>query len=322
VEKQLRARGYQTERVAPGSGKAGKAGEIENPLCLLRVEGAILVSDNLEADPGQNYNVTGDLNAVSFEQVLEVGLLVRQEVEVARVICFGNPLVGIDRLLSLVEEKEGRLCGVSSTRSGAYGEGYRCVHLGRGANPSQQVPALLAEQGVPVVLLGKVADVVENKQGKSVSGVDLEEALALTLETFETLDQGFICVNVQATDLAGHMRNPLQYAEALKRSDPWIGRLTERLRDDDLLVVMADHGNDPCIGHSRHTREKVPILAHSPKFEKKLPRNSLCLLGERPTLSDVGITVTSHFGARPPENQGACPLDPLAFGGPFTPRLR
>ena len=268
---------------------------------LLVVDGALTVGDNIEADPGQNYNVTAALDKMPFDKVLEIGRLVRDVVKVSRVICFGCPGIGMDRILEAVEEKEGTYIGVNAPRSGVYREGYQCVHLGYGVNPSVQVPALLAERGVPVILFGKVADIVENPRGKSVSWVDTEEVLSMTLGAFEALsfsaEGGFICTNVQETDLAGHSQDPGRYALLLEKADLWIGRLMERMDDGDVLLVMADHGNDPCVGHSRHTREKVPILVYS-----RSPALIGIDLGERATLSDVGATVAACFGARPPEN--------------------
>ena len=69
----------------------------------------------------------------------------------------------------------------------------------------------------------------------------------------------------------------------------------KELQEEDILLVMADHGNDPTIGHSRHTREMVPLLVYGPKVKK-------VSLGIRNTLSDVGATVADYFGITCPEN--------------------
>ena len=67
------------------------------------------------------------------------------------------------------------------------------------------------------------------------------------------------------------------------------------LTDDDILLVMADHGNDPDIGHNKHTRENVPLLV----YKKGLTGVNL---GLRSSLSDVGATVCDYFGVRAPQN--------------------
>lgn len=268
-----------------------------NNLCLLLVDGALTVGDNIEADLGQNYNITAALDQISFTQVLEIGRKVRSVVEVSRVICFGCPGIGMKNILDAIEEKPGGFLGVNAPKSGVYREGYQCVHLGYGVDPAVQIPTLLAQKGIPVMLLGKVADIVENSKGISIPCVDTQEVLTMTYAAFQALSfsGGFICTNVQETDLAGHSQKPEWYVSLLEKADFWVGKIVETMRPGDVFLVMADHGNDPCIGHSRHTREKVPLLVTSPGF------NGITL-GERTTLSDVGATVAACFGAALPEN--------------------
>lgn len=282
VAGELRKAGHKVEYRGLGSGPS-----------LLIVDDSVTVADNLEADPGQNYNVMGALDRISFEAVLSIGRVVRSCVEVSRVICFGNPAVGFDRIMAAMEGRD-EYIGVSSPRSGVYREGYLCIHMGYGVDPSVQVPSLLAERGVPVLLFGKVADIVENPRGRSVSWVDTAEVLCMTFGAFEALEQGFICTNVQGTDLAGHRQDADDYASELRTADLWIDRIMQRMEKGDVLLVMADHGNDPSSG-SHHTREKVPMLMYSPGL-------GATELGERNTLSDAGASVASYFGARPPEN--------------------
>ena len=84
-------------------------------------------------------------------------------------------------------------------------------------------------------------------------------------------------------------------AEILRVADGSIGKIANSLRPEDVLVVMADHGNDPTIGHPHHTRERVPLLiAHN-----GAPVGSI---GARKTLSDVGATACEYFDAGKPQN--------------------
>ena len=76
-------------------------------------------------------------------------------------------------------------------------------------------------------------------------------------------------MNIQETDLAGHAEDTEKYADRLEVSDRRIGELLLEMREGDLLIVMADHGNDPTIGHSNHTRERVPLLIYSPGVQGK-----------------------------------------------------
>ncbi len=291
---------HDLPRVAQGLRAAGH--HVETRTCgkaaLLLIDHCLTVGDNIEADLGQAYNVTAALDNVAFAQVLAVARQVRAVGKVSRVIAFGGQDVNIAQILAAAEHKtlEGEeYYGVNAPRSGVYNTGYQCIHLGYGVNPAVQLPGLLAEHGIPVVLLGKVADIVENPQGRSCSIVDTTQVLQTTLDCFAELEQGFICTNVQETDLCGHRMDIAAYADRLRVADEYLAQLVQALRDDDVLLVMADHGNDPCIGHSRHTRERVPLLLAGnvrPNFH----------LGLRTTLSDVGATIAEYFGTRPPEH--------------------
>lgn len=264
-------------------------------LKLLLVNGAITVADNIEADLGLIYNVTGALDQAPFAEVLAVGRLVRSVVPVSRVIALGGEGISTADLLGALEEKDGKFIGVNCPRSGVYRQGYRVIHMGYGTDPERQVPTLLGRCGIQVTLLGKVADIVENPYGTSRSCVDTAAVLDLTLTRLRAVREGFIATNVQETDLAGHAENAEAYAGKLVIADEYLGKIMAELADDDVLLVMADHGNDPTIGHSHHTREKVPLLACGPKVPPGY-------FGHRATLSDVGATVAEYFGCPAPEN--------------------
>ena len=116
-----------------------------------------------------------------------------------------------------------------------------------------------------------------------------------TIEELDRMEQGFLCTNIQETDLAGHAQNSERYLEILKIADNGIGELLKHLKQEDILIIMADHGNDPDIGCSRHTRENVPLLFVKEGIEGKN-------LGTRETLSDVGASVCDYFGVESPQN--------------------
>ena len=149
--------------------------------------------------------------------------------------------------------------------------------------------------GIPVTLIGKVADIVANDGGTSISCVPTKECLRLTIGEATKLQKGFICTNVQETDLAGHSQSSRTYREILEEADAGIGDLLPLLKEEDVLVIMADHGNDPDIGHSKHTRECVPLLLYRKGME---PRT----IGKRKSLSDVGASVCDYFQVEAPQN--------------------
>lgn len=264
-------------------------------LKFLLVNGCVTVADNLEADPGQIYNLTAPLDIIPYSEVLKIGKVVRKVVEVSRVIPFGGEGVTVEDILNAVEEKDGRFIGINAPKSGVYNKGYQVIHLGYGIDPEVQIPTILGDSGIKVTLLGKVADIVSNEYGKSVPCVDTAEVMELTVKEAASTGYGFICTNVQETDLAGHAEDHEKYAEKLRIADKYIGDLMDILEGDDILIVMADHGNDPTIGHSHHTRENVPLLIYKGGVKGRY-------IGHRDTLSDVGATAAEYFGVKMPEN--------------------
>lgn len=255
----------------------------------------VTVADNLEADLGTTYNVTAPLDLIPFEKECEIAGLAREVVTVGRVVVFGGTGNTMDDLYAAEEVREGRFIGVVSAKSRSYEQGYQCRHLGYGVDPNVQAPTILTRAGVPVTLIGKVADIVANDGGESISCVPTPECMELTFQAVQRMEAGFICTNVQETDLAGHSQDATAYRRRLEEADAGLARILPLLTENDILLVQADHGNDPSIGHSRHTRENVPLLV----YRKGLHGVKL---GVRSTMSDVGATVCAFFGAGRPQN--------------------
>lgn len=263
---------------------------------VLAVNESVIVGDNLETDLGQVFNVSGCLDVISFDEIVNIGQVVRSVVKVSRVIALGGEQVSFDQLLQAQSAKmDGVYVGIDTPKSGLYNTGYRVTHLGYGVNAAVQVPTILGRNNIAVSLIGKVGDIVENRIGSNLPGVETEILFELLLSEVKRIPHGFICLNIQETDLAGHAQNTERYADRLNVSDLYIGKLMDQLGADDILIVTADHGNDPTIGHSHHTREKVPVLVyHEPMQE--------CNLGCMQTLSDIGATVADYFNVELPEN--------------------
>lgn len=283
VEKALKDKGYRVERVEQEGSE------------MLLVNDAVTVADNIETDPGQAYNVTSALDKIDFKKVVDIGKTVRKEVEVSRVITFGGENVTKQDILDAIEVNDNGYIGVNAPQSGVYDKGYQCVHLGYGIDPEVQAPTILGKAGKKVVLIGKVQDIVFNDYGKSIPGVDTAYVLQQTLSELDQLDQGFICTNVQETDLSGHGENVDRYAEKLQVADEYLGDIMKRIHGDDILIVMADHGNDPTSGDSKHTREMVPMLIYKEGLAD-------ARIGIRKSLSDIGATVLDYFQEKKPEN--------------------
>ncbi|MNO39201.1 Phosphopentomutase [compost metagenome] len=263
---------------------------------VLAVNESVIVGDNLETDLGQVYNVSGCLDMISFDEIVRIGQVVRSTVKVSRVIALGGEQVSFDQLLQAQSAKKDDIyVGIDTPQSGLYNSGYRVTHLGYGVNAAVQVPSILGRNNIAVSLIGKVGDIVENRNGTNLPGVETEQLFELLLSEVKRIRHGFICLNIQETDLAGHAQNTLRYADRLQVSDLYLGKLMDQLEADDVLIVTADHGNDPTIGHSHHTREKVPVLVyHQPMREY--------YLGRMQTLSDIGATAADYFNVELPEN--------------------
>ena len=302
IEAALLAKEYRVERIT------------QQGLDLLVVEQGVVIGDNLEADLGQVYNLTCNFNIVSFAKLLEIAAIVRANNPVSRNIAFGGDIHFADdphsmqRVFDAIEVKtnkdgEAAYIGVNAPDSGAYDKGFQVAHLGFGVDAKTQVPWLLHQQNIKTWLYGKVADIVQNPHGQSyLSIVDTDEVFRLLNQDLDQHTEGFFCANVQETDLSGHQQDPKQYWRVLERADVGLSQVMAKMNSDDVLVVMADHGNDPFIGHTKHTREQVPLLVYQ---KGKTGIN----IGQRTTLSDVGASACAFFNAPSPEN--GTPIIPL-----------
>ena len=122
------------------------------------------------------------------------------------------------------------------------------------------------------------------------------EGMERTLEWMDRDFEGLCFVNLVDFDAKwGHRRNPKGYGRELERFDVKLGELLPYLRDDDLVMISADHGNDPTWTGSDHTRELVPLILYSPSFKGS------GLLREGDTFSDIGATIAENFDVEMPE---------------------
>ena len=104
----------------------------------------------------------------------------------------------------------------------------------------------------------------------------------------------------------GHRRNPEGYAAEIEKFDVKLGELMDVLKEDDLVIITADHGNDPTYTGTDHTRERVPFLAYSPSLQ------GAGELEEADTFAVIGATILDNFGLQMPEGTiGTSILDKL-----------
>jgi phosphopentomutase len=165
--------------------------------------------------------------------------------------------------------------------------------------PKGTVLDLLADAGVRTVGVGKIPDIYDNHGiAEPVHTEGNADGLRKTVDILRRLDRGFLFVNLVDTDmLYGHRRDPAGYAGALREIDAALPRIADVLRPEDVLVLTADHGNDPTFAGTDHTREYVPLVAYTPA------RNRGVDLGVRDSFCDLGATVADAFGVRAPRGK-------------------
>ena len=166
----------------------------------------------------------------------------------------------------------------------------------------------LKDAGYDVISVGKINDIFvgegiteSNHSDSSVHG--MQQTIDIAKRDFK----GLCFTNLVDFDaLWGHRRNPVGYGEEIEKFDKKLGELLPLLGEDDLLMITADHGNDPTYTGTDHTREKVPFLAYSPsmKGQGELP--------EAETFAVIGGTILDNFGLKKEENMiGASVLEKL-----------
>ena len=150
----------------------------------------------------------------------------------------------------------------------------------------------LAEHGVPVYSVGKIFDVFLGRGiVESLKTKNNADGMAKTVDAMAECESGLIFVNLVDFDQQyGHRNDIAGYGAALEEFDRWLPQFRAALRPDDLAILTADHGCDPTVPGTDHTREYVPLLAFGPRAKRG--EN----LGLRASLSDIGQTIAANFG--------------------------
>ncbi|WP_456279377.1 phosphopentomutase [Bacillus sp. AK128] len=156
----------------------------------------------------------------------------------------------------------------------------------------------LADHQFDVIAIGKISDIYDGEGVtqtlRTKSNMDGMDQLVQTLQADFT---GLSFLNLVDFDaLFGHRRDPEGYGQALEEYDARLPEVFNYLKEDDLLIITADHGNDPTHPGTDHTREYVPLLVYSPSF------NQTGELPIRMTFADVGATISDNFQVPMPEH--------------------
>jgi phosphopentomutase len=154
----------------------------------------------------------------------------------------------------------------------------------------------LKDSGYDVIAIGKISDIYDGEGvTKSLRTVSNMDGMDKLLETFDMEFTGLSFVNLVDFDaLFGHRRDPIGYGKALEEFDERLPEVFAKMKEDDLLMITADHGNDPVHAGTDHTREYVPLLVYSKQISegKELP--------VRTTFADLGATVAENFKVKVP----------------------
>jgi len=276
IEQRLLEAGYRVQRPLLGAD-------------LLLVEEALVIGDNLEADPGLNINLTVATDIIDFAEALRIGQIVRQCVRVSRVIVFGGPGIDVDHILSHAHQRPDGQIGIDSPAVGVYNENLLVQHLGYGVAPHQQAASIIAQAGLPVTLIGKMADLIGCAGASKDSLVPTAAVMQAVLAAFRAAQEGLVAATVQETDLAGHAGDASRFGALLEVVDRGLAELLVEIDEADVLIICADHGNDPFIHPGQHTREQVPLLLYQ-------KGQYAAHLGVRRTLADIGATLSHYFG--------------------------
>jgi len=172
--------------------------------------------------------------------------------------------------------------------------------------PRDTLLDLLTRQGIPVVSIGKVRDLFAGRGiARAIPTKSDSEGVDRLIDIIRSDGSGLVFINLVDFDtLYGHRNDVEGYANNLERFDERLGHVLPALRESDLLIITADHGNDPTTPSTDHSREHVPILVAGSRVRAGVS------LGTRSTFADLGQTLAANFG-----------VGPLAFGTSFLEEI-
>ena len=160
--------------------------------------------------------------------------------------------------------------------------------------PSENLLPLLKAKGFDVVCIGKIASIYDGLGvTEDLTAKNNEQTVDQTIKAFHADSHGLIFSNLVDFDmLYGHRRDTEGYAAALERFDARLPEIIDAMSEDDLLMMTADHGNDPTKDGSDHTREYAPLLVYGRSAKAGVD------LGTRESLADIGQSIAENFGVR------------------------
>lgn len=156
---------------------------------------------------------------------------------------------------------------------------------------SRTILQILMEQGWPTVAIGKIDDLYAHAGiQKTIKTKNNQQVMQAILKELNETRAGLIMANLVDFDMLwGHRNDPEGFYRGLREFDGWLPELEKALEKDDLVCIIADHGNDPTTPSTDHSREYVPLLVFGPRFKQNVD------LGTRETFADVQATLSEFF---------------------------
>lgn len=155
----------------------------------------------------------------------------------------------------------------------------------------------LKDSGIDVIAIGKISDIYDGEGvTKSLRTISNQDGMDKLIDTLSLEFTGLSFLNLVDFDsLYGHRRDPIGYGKALEEFDARLSEVFAKMQEDDLLMITADHGNDPAFPGNDHTREYVPLLVYSKRIKegKELP--------VRQIFADIGATIAENFNVSMPD---------------------
>ena len=160
--------------------------------------------------------------------------------------------------------------------------------------PRENLLPALTDEDLDVVCIGKIASIYDSVGvTRDLTAKNNEQSIAETIRALAAESHGLIFSNLVDFDmLYGHRRDTEGYAKALEHFDSRLPEIESVMHEDDLMMITADHGNDPTFPGSDHTREYAPLLVYGKKARQGVD------LGTRASLSDIGQTIAENFGLK------------------------
>ncbi len=253
--------------------------------------------------------ILGNIPASGTEIIKDLGA---QHVETGRPIVYTSAdsvfqiaaheeVIHLDRLYEICEIARGMLRGehevgrvIARPFLGETGSFYRTENRHDYAvpPPRENLLPLLSENGLDVVSIGKIASIYDSEGvTQDLTAKNNNQSIDQTIHALQQETRGLIFSNLVDFDmLYGHRRDTEGYARALEHFDQRWPEIEGAMRDGDLVMITADHGNDPTFPGSDHTREYAPLIVYGKKAKAGIN------LGTRASLSDIGKTIAENFG--------------------------